>query len=199
MPVAPYRLLMKSRLLAVAALVAGTLSAGACSDPFSVSASFDNVVDTLKAFALSGTPNVLPAALDVGLGRVVRVDGGFAYDIVFDIDASGNALLYPVRLIGGPFAASRTVGLQKYTGTFDSFTKAPTGGYQYDSVAVLTPGQGVAIQIANSDICQFQISSFMYGKLVVDSIVPAERAIYFRALVDTNCGFRTLTPGRPKN
>jgi hypothetical protein len=190
---------MKSRLLAVAALVAGTLSAGACSDPFSVSASFDNVVDTLKAFALSGTPNLLPAALDVGLGRVVRVDGGFAYDIVFDIDGSGRALLYPVRLIGGPFAANRTVGLQKYTGTFESFTKAPTGGYQYDSVAVLTPGQGVAIQIANADICQFNFSSFMYGKLVVDSIVPAERAIYVRTLIDTNCGFRTLTPGRPKN
>lgn len=190
---------MKFRLSTIVVLIAGAVAAGACSDPFAATASLANVVDTLKVYSLSGTPTILPAALNVSTGQVVRVDGDFVYDIVFDIDSAGRAVLYPVALIGGPFAASRTVGMQKFPGTFDAFAKAPTGGYVYDSSFVVGPGEGIAVQIANATICQFQFSSVMYGKMVVDSIVPAERAIYFRSLVGTNCGFRTLTPGTPKN
>lgn len=199
MPVASLRIHMKSRLLTIVVLVAGALAAGACSDPFSATASYANVVDTLKAYSLSGTSSILPAALNLSTAQVVRVDGDFAYDVVFDIDSADRAVVYPVRLIGGPYASSRTVGIQKFTGSFDAYTKAPTGGYAYDSTAVLGPGQGIVLQLANATICQYQFSSFMYAKLVIDSVVPAERAIYFRALVGNNCGFRTLTPGTPKN
>jgi hypothetical protein len=188
-----------TRSAVVASLVFVSLAAGACSDPFKVTASDENHLDTLTVFALTGTPPSLPAALNVAGRAVVRVNGAFSYDVVFDLDAQNNVLFYPVRLIGGNFAATRTVGIQRFTGAFDAATKAPTGNYKYDSLFVLKPGDGVYLQVANSDICQFDISSFQYSKLVIDSVAPSLRAIYFRTMHDPNCGFRNLTPGTPKD
>src|SRR5215470_13645910 len=112
MPVAPVRAHMKSRLFVLVALVVGSLAA-ACNDPFAPKASLSVNFDTLQIFALTGTAPALPTAFDVAPRRLVKATGAFDYDIVFDIDKSGNVLLYPVRVIGGTYAASRTVGIQK--------------------------------------------------------------------------------------
>jgi hypothetical protein len=43
--------------------------------------------------------------------------------------------------------------------------------------------------------CQYPYPSVVYGKLKVDSIVPARRAIFFQVVSDPSCGFRSLVPG----
>jgi hypothetical protein len=50
-----------------------------------------------------------------------------------------------------------------------------------------------------SDACQYSLASQLYAKLVVDSVASTRRQIYFRAVRDPNCGFRSLQPGVPKS
>src|SRR5438105_1727316 len=107
MPDAPFSVSMTFRRVVVVSVVALSLAAGACSDPFKPTASSANFLDTLTVFALTGTAQVLPTAFDVPDRRVVRATGDFTYDVVFDLDAQNQVLMYPVKLIGGPFAATR--------------------------------------------------------------------------------------------
>ena len=58
------------------------------------------------------------------------------------------------------------------------------------------PIQVVAIQAQTSQ-CSLELSPYNYSKLVVDSVLPAIRAIYFRIGSDPNCGFRSFLPGVP--
>lgn len=190
------------RFVAATLLVSGL---AACNDPFGLKATVAVQYDTLSAYAVTGTPLTFPAGYNAGTGIVVRVEPDIAFDIAFDLDASGKIKLIPARQIspsrnvGGFPSASPRVGLLRHTGTFESLTKAPgPGAYTYDSTIVVSPGEAVALEVS-SDACQFSLSQLLYAKLVIDSTNAQTRRIFFRATRDPNCGFRSLTPGVPKS
>jgi hypothetical protein len=203
---------MKSRLLVSSVGLASALAIGlaACSDPNQAITPSAVVADTLTVFALTGTSPSFPSGYLASSGAVTRADGNFNFDIAFDIDAARNIVVYPQKLVGVPCVVdalncglvlgAKPVGLQRITVAFDSLTRAPASNYVFDSSFVVTPGQGLVMQVQSSTECSFSISSILYTKFVVDSIDAARRAIYFRAVHDPNCGYRTLIPGAvPKN
>jgi hypothetical protein len=177
-------------LLILAATVAVT---AACGDTQRLPAQGEVFSDTLIVYALRGTDVSYPTALNVRDLVVVRATGVFDYEIAFDIDESGKAVLYPMELLVSEEALFRRVGMQKLTVPFDSLKSAPRGGYVYDQPMTLAEGESVAIEAGVP--CQYPYPQVVFGKLVVDSIRPARRAIYFRAVSDPSCGFRSLVPG----
>jgi hypothetical protein len=190
---------MKARLSLLAAISA-VVGLNACGDPTNLQASLPTSVDTLSVFALSGTPAAYPSGLAILQGQPVRVDGFASFDVAFDIAPSGDAILYPVKLIVAAPGTSRPVGLQKVSGLFDAITQAPNTGYERDSALVMAPGQVVVIQSphnASGDLCQFALNPNIFAKIVVDSVNTGSRLIYFQLGVDPNCGFRSFVTGIP--
>lgn len=189
---------MKARLAFLATMCL-VVVLNACGDPTSLKANLPTSVDTLSVFALSGTPPSYPSGISI-LGRqAVRVDGFGVFDVALDIDAAGNAVVYPIRLVVGA-GGTRPVGLQKISATFETVLEAPATGYDTDSPVVLAPGETVAIQAAYNDsrnICQFALSPYLFAKVGVDSVSLATRTIYIRMGVDPNCGFRSFASGVP--
>jgi len=191
---------MKSRLLALLAAIPAVVGLNACGDPTNLQASLPTAVDTLSVFALSGTPAAYPSGLAILPRQVVRVDGFAQFDVAFDINANGDAVIYPVKLVVAAPGTSRPVGLQKVSGLFDAVVEAPKSGYELDSALVVLPGQVVAIQSAHNasgDLCQFALSPNVFAKAVVDSVSLASRTIFFKLGVDPNCGFRSFAVGIP--
>ena len=181
------------RRLAVIAFSA--LCAAACGDTQRLPAMGPVVSDTLIVYALRGTDVTAPTALSVQTLAVVRATGVFDYDLAFDIDDAGNAVLYPMELLVAADAPFRRVGLRKLQGTetFEGLLSAPRKGYVYDEALVLAKGESVVIEAGVP--CQYPYPSVVYGKIKIDSIVPAKRAIFFQVVSDPSCGFRSLVPG----
>jgi hypothetical protein len=190
---------MKSRLALLAA-IAAVAGLNACGDPTNLQASLPTAVDSLSVFALSGTPAAYPSGLAILGGQPVRVDGSASFDVAFDINANGDAVIYPVKLVVAAPGTARPVGLQKVAGLFDAIIEAPKAGFEADSGLVMPAGQVVVLQSAHNgqgDICQFAINPNIFAKIGVDSVNLASRIIYFRLGIDPNCGFRSFATGIP--
>ncbi len=196
--------MIRKALLKLSVVVVSVVSVAACGDSLGLRASLAVQFDTLSAYSLTATPISFPAAYSAANGFVVRVDPTIAFDVAFDLDDNGGVQLIPARRIsttrqvGGVSTATQRVGLQLINGSFESLGKAPSGGYTYDSTFVVIPGKAVVIELA-SDACQYSLVQQVYAKLVVDSVDADRRQIYFRAIRDPNCGFRSLQPGVPKS
>jgi hypothetical protein len=181
------------------AMVASALVLTACGDPQLLRASLPTVEDSYTVFALTGTPAAYPSGLNTYVRSAVRVDGNGNFDVAFDIDDQGHVLMYPVQKVVSSLGSTRKVGLRKVTGVFDSLAIAPTGTYA-DSTIVALPGEIVVVQAQRNgtgDACQFDISPYIYSKLVVDSVAVASRTINLTAVLDPNCGFRSFETGIP--
>lgn len=185
------------RHFAILCVAAFAASAAACSDPILGTATVETSLDSLKVFALTGTPLSAPSALNITGRSVLRAAtstvGSVNFDIVFDVNSAGKILLYPAKTVAAD--ANRTVGLLKSDTPFNDITEAPVGGYQFDSVTVANVGQAVVVN-ARSDLCA--ANPFLpnqYAKLVVDSVATASRLLFFRLVTDNNCGYRGLVPG----
>ena len=199
--------------LGAIALAAGLLTA--CGDPFSLKASIATVTDTLTVYALSDTASVrrsLPTSLNtgalgtnangetVGTPTVVPVSVTATFDVAFDLTSDRKVVLYPQRRIL-PGTSGHVVGLQAVAGQFESVLDAPRGGYAADTVALtVAVGQTVAVQAQTSE-CTIATASgyspYVYSKIVVDSVSTSTPAIFFRVVVDPNCGFRSFRSGVP--
>jgi hypothetical protein len=59
-------------------------------------------------------------------------------------------------------------------------------------------GETIAVQAAEPRFCGFPYPVEMYAKFVVDSVKPLDHAVFIRAVVDRNCGFRSFLPGIPR-
>jgi hypothetical protein len=190
---------MKARLAILATMCVAALL-NACGDPTNLRATAFTTVDTLSVFALTGTPPSYPSGLSIVAGQAVRVDGFANFDVALDIDASGRAVVYPVKLVVPSPNGSRPVGLQKLAGEFETVLEAPRTGYGTDASIALAPGETVVMQAAHNgdrDICQFALSPYLYAKIAVDSVNLASRTLYLRMGVDPNCGFRSFASGIP--
>jgi len=196
--------MIRTPLARLGATLVAALSITACDDTLGLRASFEVAFDTLSAYGITQSPLSFPVAYSAGTGLVVRIDPELAFDVAFDLPGNNKVQIIPARristtrVLGGVPTATPRVGIQLAQGSFESVTRAPSGGYVYDSTFVVSPGQGVVLELSG-DACQFSLASQQYAKLVVDSIVAARRQVYFRAVRDPNCGFRSLQPGVPKN
>ena len=190
---------MKARL-ALLATMSAVVALNACSDPTSLKATLPTFVDTLSVFALSGTPPSYPSGLSIVGRQVVRVDGFANFDVAFDIDAAGNGVIHPVKLVVNTIGGSRAVGLLTIPVPFEAVLEAPKTGFETDSSFVLVPGETVVIQSAHNfsqDVCQFALSPYIYAKIALDSVNLASRTLHLRMGLDPNCGFRSFATGVP--
>ena len=144
-------------MLAVAAIaVAGV----ACGDLTGVPASLPTLTDSTVVYAINGAPPGAPTALHIYAGQLFSADASFVFDVAFDIDASGHAVILPQRAVASGLAATHTVGLQTATGAYESLTRAPNSGYRADTALVATPGVPVLVQTTDPN-CGFR--SFLPG------------------------------------
>ena len=190
---------MKARLPLLATMC-GVIVLNACGNVTNLRANRPTSVDTLSVWALSGTPPSYPSGISIAARQVVRVDGFAAFDVALDIDGSGNAVIYPVKLVVATPGGSRPVGIQKVSGTFETVVEAPKTGFETDSALVMTRGEVVVVQSPHNgsgDICQFAISPDLYAKIAVDSVNLASRTLFLRMGFDPNCGFRSFATGIP--
>ena len=190
---------MKARLSLLAAMFV-VVGLNACGDPTSLRANLPTSVDSLSVFALSGTPPTYPSGVSILSRQPVRVDGFASFDVAFDINAAGNAIISPVKLVVIAPGGSRPVGLLKVPGTFATALEAPKSGYEADSSLVMAPGEVVMVQAAHNssgDLCQFALNPNIYAKISVDSINLASRTVFLRLGLDPNCGFRSFVAGIP--
>lgn len=194
----------RRRALSLFAVATAFGTMAACDDPFGLKATVSTVGDTLVAFAMSGTPPEFPAGFNAGTGAVVRVQSDISFDVAFDLTSDNRIRVIPARLISavrqsfGGVSTTQQVGLLTPSGTFESVTQAPSSGYRRDSVAVVATNQPVVLEVV-SDACQFSLASILYAKIVVDSVNPTSRQIFFRTVRNPNCGFRSFQPGVPRN
>ncbi len=189
---------MTSRKLALA-LVACASILTACDDPNLLEAQLPTVEDVYDVFALTGTSAAFPSGINTYVRSTVRVDGNANFDVAFDLDALGKVIIYPVQKVVTLVNSSRRVGLRRVAGSFDDLAIAPPGVYA-DSALVVSPGEVVVVQAIRNgagDACQFNISPYIYTKLVVDSVSTASRVMRVTAVLDPNCGFRSFESGIP--
>ena len=190
---------MNLRKFALGAIVASVFFV-ACDDSNPFAAQLPTSQDVYTLFALTGTPPAYPSGLNTFARSPTRVDGNASFDVAFDINADGKAVLYPVKLIVTSVSGDRPVGLRKVAGTFDSITEAPTGTYQTDSAVVAAKGEIVVVEAnrgSSGDVCSFNISPNIYTKILVDSIDVASHTITIQTVMDPNCGFRSFATGIP--
>jgi hypothetical protein len=182
-----------------AAVAAVLAFAGACGDFTSVPASLAVVADSGTVYALNGAPPGAPTALHVYTGSRLAADASFFFDVAFDIDAAGNVLILPQRVVASGLASSHTVGLQSVPTDYSSLDKAPKNGYRADTTLITRVGQTVAIQSYDLNVCSISITGqILYAKLVVREVNVDKRTISFEYTIDPNCGFLSFAPGIPK-
>lgn len=183
------------------AVGAAALVLAACGDVSGLlPASVPNRTDTISVYALTGTPVTAPSAYWIVTRQVVRTDQNSAFDLVFDIDTLGRALLMPT----GALKLGRQSGVQLSTVAFDSLRFAPTSGYKVDSAVVLTV-DAVAVMHSRAVQCSYDLQPIhnYFAKLRVIAIDttsgPNGRRIDLEMLTDINCGYRGLEPGLPRS
>lgn len=188
--------------LSMAALAA-TAFVAACGDnnSFLSPASIENTVRTYSVYSLSGAAGTLPAAYSYTTESLERPqilsNGATNFDVAFDLTSDGKVAMLPVRvLVPLPPAGAPGVGLQRSTVAFASISRALDRGYVSDSTLVVAVGETVLLQLSGSG-CVY--GEPYYAKVVVDSIIAAERRMVIRSLVNRNCGYRNLTEGLPDN
>jgi hypothetical protein len=105
-------------------------------------------------------------------------------------------MIYPVRAIASDLAGGvKRVGLQVVPGTFDALREAPGTGYDTLSVKTVKTGDVLAVELQDLQSCLYSIGGqSLYAKLTVDSVNATSRRIYARAVIDPNCGYRSVVP-----
>lgn len=183
-------------LAAIASLTA------ACGDVTALEATAENVHAVRVVYPLTGSAPFLPTAFNTAEVIVSPVGPSGNFDIAFDLDEQRRVVIYPAGLVVQPLAGIHQVGLLKVAGAFESLERAPDGPYVNDEPLAVNLGEVVAIQAQRNrpgDICGFAISPNIFSKLVVDSVSAGTNAIWFRFVVNPNCGFRSFATGLPRD
>ena len=156
-------------------------------------AQFENVVDTVLLYALTGTPIATNSGFDGVLGNPVRTDLNLPFDFAVDVDGGNVLQLMPAGTLG----YSPDGGLLITATSFDGLTSAPLDGYVGDTVRTAEVGTVFVLRSrSSSELC---VSGALprYSKLHVLAIDLPQRAITLEFLVNLNCGYRGLEPGTP--
>ncbi len=181
-------------LTGTAALVALAVSAAiaACNDPFALPpANLAPIRDTLRLWAISGTPIDQPSAFDMLLQHVARTDRTSSFDFAFDIQVDSLHDTTAVLLPRGALGLNRDGGIQLTTTPYDSITTAPNTGYTQGDPVAIKLGT-VVLAASRAQTCNFGYIYPLYMKLVVTAVDMTARTVTFNTLLDPNCGYRSL-------
>lgn len=181
----------------VALAIAGVTGLGACDDPFAPRAQGANIDQSFELWALTGGPVSFPSAIIVPAASTSRLDPAGSFDLAFDIDSNGRALVYPVSSVVSPISGSREVQFLRGDGPYNTIVEAPRTGWTTDSVLVVNAGQSFLVKVTTL-YCQYDIRQQVYAKFLVDSVIPAERRLKISGRINPNCGFRSLLSGLPE-
>lgn len=176
-------------------VVALAVVAIACGDPTKPRATFANTLSTYALYAFTGAPVNAATAISF-LGGAARADASFAFDVAFDLDATGRPVVYPVAAIASDLAGGvKRVGLQVIPGPFEAVREVPEKGYDTLSVRTINERDVLAVELLDLSTCRFSLGGqTLYAKLTVDSVNTTTRRLYARAVVDPNCGYRSVVP-----
>ena len=186
----------------IVALIAAilTMAAVGCGNLTGVPAALPTVTDSGVVYAINGAPPGAPSTLNIYTGNLSAADATFGFDLAFDINAAGGAVILPQRVVASGLAATHSVGLQAVSGSFDAVTRAPKSGYRADSALVAPVNQVVVVQSQNAGACGYSLSgTTLYAKLVVTAVDALKRQLHVRYTTDPNCGFLSFAPGLPKD
>ena len=159
-----------------------------------------SVEDTGQLFAISGVPGYYPAGINLTSRNVVVVtvfaDGTVPFDVAFDLTPSGQVKVMPPRTVAlGPNVVPISLNIFKPGKPWAQVTEAPLAGYTPDTIQVVGANEPVVLEYRSLS-CSFSILSSQYAKFVVDSVNVPGRRIYFRLLVNPNCGRRSLVANK---
>ncbi len=167
----------------------------ACGDPNQLPpANFQNRVDTVTVYALSGTEVWRPSGYAATEFRVVRLDQTNNADFGFDIRGT-QAVLLPAQAIGQAGSRSLSPGLLHTLLAFDAITFAENSGYNSVDTVHATVGESFYLRARAVSSCY--LGTPTYAKLEVLAIDDQARSMTFRVLVNLNCGYKGLEPGLP--
>jgi hypothetical protein len=159
-------------------------------------AGIPNDTNTVTLHALQGTPINAPSGFDVIRGVTARTDDqSEGFDIAFDIDDEGRALIFTTGALGLNVRSA----IQTSDRAFGDIVIAPLEDYGLDSVLVV----GVdSVFIVRSRPASFGCIFFLgqlprYGKFHVLDLNLETRQITLKNLVNMNCGYRGLEIGLP--
>ncbi len=186
-----------ARLMFGPVVLAVVLFSAGCDNTLALPpASVPNVVDTVTLSALQGTSINSASGFDVTLRRTARTDRqSEAFDIAFDIDDGGRALIFTTGALG----LNARSAIQSSDRAFGDIVIAPLEDYQLDSALVV----GVdSVFIVRSRPTSFGCVFFLgqlprYGKFHVLDLSLETRQITLENLVNVNCGYRSLEFGIP--
>jgi len=171
-------------------------AAAACGDSIGLPpATIPNWVDTMTFAAIQNTPIPDASALDILTATKTRTDQGQPFDLMFDIDSTGTAMMIPAGLLS--FTAE--AGWRTTTQEFSAITNAPTEDYAADAVLVLAVGDVFFARSRTSSTgCEILGTALSrYGKFHVLALDTQERTVTLETMVDLNCGYRGLEIGFP--
>lgn len=176
--------------------------AAACGDVTALKAAAENVHATRVVYPLTGSTPFTPTSLNTAEVVVAPIGSGGNFDIAFDLDGQRRIVLYPAAMVVQPLSGIHQVGLLRVPGAFESLERAPEGPYESDEQLAVSVGEVVAIQAQRNrpgDFCAFALSPNIFSKLVVDSVSAGTNEIWFRIVVNPNCGFRSFATGLPRD
>ena len=181
----------KSAILAFLALT------GACGGNGLGNAAIENTVDTVMIGALVGTPINVPSAYGInpGSARPIRTDQTSAFDFAYNILPDGRRVFLP-RAALGLVSGSAEPGLQASDDDFDGIEQAPLNGYLTLDTIEVAVGQRYVVR---GRVACTSIGVPLYAKVEILAFDDVDRRVMFRALANTNCGFRSLRPGLPED
>ena len=176
-------------------VVALAVLAVACGAPTKPKATYANALSSYSLYAFTGAPVNAATAISF-LGGAARADASFAFDVAFDLDASGRPIVYPVRAIASDLAGSvKRVGLQVVPGAFETVLQVPATGYDTLAARSVNVGDVIAVELLDLTSCIYSLGGQMlYAKLTVDSVNASARKLYARTVLDPNCGYRSVVP-----
>ena len=184
-------------VVSLAVLATGLLAVAACGDTGLQPGGDPNVIDTVTLYAVDGTALDLPSGFSIATPHAVRTDLTPNFDFVFNITPAGQAVFLPT----GALHLGVGSGIQVQKASFDAITIAP-GGLYADTSAVAVDSGTVAV-VHSRPVTQSSVSfcfsgvGYLYAKLQVLAIDTLARRIDLKVLANQNCGYRSLTTGRP--
>ena len=178
--------------------VSGALLIGAaCDNPLALPPAVDgSFIDTLTLSALRGTPITEPSGYNIAFRLAARTDRGTEpFDFAFDIDPDGA----PLILTTGALGLNASSAIQMSNKAFAEIRVAPLDDYERDSSLVVGLDSVFIVRSTPTTLgCVIFIGALpRYGKFRVLAIDTSARQITLEALINVNCGFRSLEPGLP--
>src|SRR5258706_11305273 len=134
---------MRVPAVAIVMATAGALVAAACNDPFAITASISNSVDTLDLYAVNQSPVILPSGYIIALRARTRpgVDApAYNFDFVYRLDPVEGPQLVPFGAPARGDSLNGRAGILLTPVPFDSITLAEQTGYETSKPANIAAG-----------------------------------------------------------